>query len=82
MTTGDDTNVGPFPIGFDFPYYGVQYTEFRVCSNGFLSLTSSSTAYSNQRLPNAGAPPHMIAPFWDDLDTGGGDVYYETTAAA
>lgn len=76
LTTGDDVNVGPFPIGFDFPYYGGDYTEFRICSNGFLSLSSSSSAYSNQPLPNPGAPGHLIAPFWDDLVVGAGTVYY------
>jgi subtilisin family serine protease len=79
LSSGDDSNVGPFPIGFPFSYYGVEYNSFRICSNGFLSFTSSSTAYSNQPLPNAGAPANMVAPFWDDLNlTASGEVYYES----
>ncbi len=27
--------TGPFPIGFDFPFYGNTFSEFNVCSNGF-----------------------------------------------
>ena len=83
ITTGDDTNNGPFPIGFTFPFYGVDYSDFRVCSNGFVSLTSNSTAYGNQPLPNTGAPPTLIAPFWDDLDVAaGGGVYYESDGSS
>ena len=33
----DDTNTGPLPIGFSFPFYGSSFDEFNVCSNGFLS---------------------------------------------
>jgi subtilisin family serine protease len=76
MSTGDDTNVGPFPLSFPFKFYGGEHNQFRVCSNGFLSLTSSATAYGNQQLPNTGAPAHLIAPFWDDLDVSDGTVYW------
>ncbi|MBE0565955.1 MAG: choice-of-anchor D domain-containing protein [Krumholzibacteria bacterium] len=76
LTTGDDTNVGPFPLSFPFRFYGGEYSSFRVCSNGFISLTSTSTAYGNQQLPNPGAPGNLIAPFWDDLDTQAGTVYW------
>ena len=31
----DDNFVGPFPIGFTFNYYGNDYTEYYVSSNGF-----------------------------------------------
>jgi Subtilase family/Fervidolysin N-terminal prodomain/Abnormal spindle-like microcephaly-assoc'd, ASPM-SPD-2-Hydin/HYDIN/CFA65/VesB-like, Ig-like domain/FlgD Ig-like domain/Viral BACON domain len=76
----DDANAGPFPIGFNFAFYGVTYTDFRVCTNGWLSFTSTSTAYSNQGLPNAGSPLNLVAPFWDDLNVlSGGTVYYQST---
>ncbi|MFO7655139.1 MAG: S8 family serine peptidase [Candidatus Krumholzibacteriia bacterium] len=78
----DDTNSGPRPIGFDFPFYGESFSEFRVCSNGWVSFTSSSTSYSNQLLPNSGysVPENLLAPFWDDLKVdpaNGSQVYYE-----
>jgi subtilase family protein/fervidolysin-like protein/ASPM-SPD-2-Hydin domain-containing protein/HYDIN/CFA65/VesB family protein/BACON domain-containing protein len=75
----DDANAGPFPIGFDFSFYGVAYNSFRVCTNGWLSFTSTATAYSNQALPNAGAPLNLLAPFWDDLLVTGGAVYYKSS---
>jgi hypothetical protein len=77
----DDGNRGPFPIGFDFGFYGNEFSDFNVCSNGWLSFTSTSTAYSNQPLPNGGAPENLIAPFWDDMVvdpvTRGLDIYYQ-----
>ncbi len=80
MTGGDDSNLGPFPIGFPFEFYGGTFTDFRVCSNGFISFTSTLTAYSNAALPSTSGPKNMIAPFWDDLNlsaAGSGDIYYQ-----
>jgi subtilisin family serine protease len=75
--SGDDENTGPYPIGFDFEFYGNTFDEFRVCTNGFMSFTSTSTAYSNQPIPNAGAPENLVAPFWDDMNPSSVDrVYY------
>jgi hypothetical protein len=75
---GDDTNVGTFLIGFGFDFYGITYSSFRFCTNGFISFTSTATAYSNGSLPTSGAEPlNIIAPFWDDLNfNDGGDAYY------
>ncbi|WP_075740213.1 MULTISPECIES: S8 family serine peptidase [Actinoalloteichus] len=64
--SGDDASATvalPFPVGF----YGQQYSEAFVATNGFLSFTAPSTAYSNGRLPTAGAPNGAVYPFWDDL---------------
>ena len=78
LSTGDDVTSGPINLGFTFPLYGTLFDSIRVCSNGFLSFTSSSTAYSNQPLPNAGGAENMIAPFWDDLNlTGGGQIFFQ-----
>jgi len=80
MTTGDDSNLGPFPIGFTFKYYDSEFTTFRVCSNGFVSFSSIADAYSNAAIPSASAPLNLLAPFWDDLNlatTGSGDIFYQ-----
>lgn len=74
--TGDDATSGAVPIGFDFPYYGGTFNSLRVCTNGWLSFTSTANAYDNQQLPNAGAPASLIAPMWDDLDFGTGSYVY------
>ena len=78
VTTDDDTSA-PIALGFNFPFYGATFNAIRVSSNGWLSFTSSSTAYSNQPLPNAGAPENLVAPFWDDLNPGGVPrIYYQS----
>jgi hypothetical protein len=75
----DDENVGPLPLGFSFNFYGITYNSFYFCSNGFVSLSSTSNAYSNLAIPNTSAPPNLIAPFWDDLYfPNGGNAYYYT----
>ncbi len=85
-TTG--TNIGiasdnvtstPIALGFDFPFYGTFFNSIRVCTNGWASFTSSSTAWSNQPLPIGFVPENLIAPFWDDLDTtSAGRVYFQS----
>ena len=79
LSSGDDVAGGPFEIGFDFPFYGGEFSQFWVNSNGTISLSSNASPYSNQPLPSGGAPAHLIAPFWDDLVIGSaGNVYYES----
>jgi len=74
--TGDDATSAAVPIGFDFPFYGGTFNSLRVCTNGWLSFTSTATSYDNQLLPNAGAPENLLAPMWDDMDFGStGHVY-------
>ncbi|MBL7190989.1 T9SS type A sorting domain-containing protein [bacterium] len=76
--TGDDQNLGPFPLGTVCPFYNNEiFTQFRICSNGFLSWTSTSTSYVNYAIPTAAEPNNLIAPFWDDLyPPGGGTIWY------
>ena len=79
--SGDDSNYGPFSLGFTFPFYGTDYTAVRICTNGWLSFTSTATAYTNQGIPNSSVPNALIAPFWDDLSPNyGGSVRYLSDA--
>ncbi len=82
LTMSDDDNQGPFPLGFTFDFYGNSFTGVRVCSNGFLTFTSTATAYSNSSIPGTGDPNNTLAVFWDDLNpSSGGNVYtYADTA--
>lgn len=76
--TGDDTVLGPFNLGFTFNYYGTAFTAVKVCTNGFLSFTTTNNSYTNQGIPTAAEPNNMIAPFWEDLNvtTAGMLKYY------
>ena len=74
---GDDANAGPFPIGFDFTFYGVTFNQFYICSNGWVSFTSTSTSLSNRTIPTTTEPNNLLSVFWDDLNpNNGGQVYY------
>ncbi|MEE2858433.1 MAG: nidogen-like domain-containing protein, partial [Candidatus Neomarinimicrobiota bacterium] len=74
---GDDSNEGPFELGFPFYFYGNEYNSVRVSTNGFLSFTSTATSYTNQSIPSNGDPNALLAPFWDDLNpSSGGQMYY------
>lgn len=78
ITSGDDVSAGPFEIGFPFTFYCNSFTTFRICSNGFVSFTSSSGSRWNTGLPSQAAPLNLLAPLWDALKvTGAARVYYQ-----
>jgi hypothetical protein len=79
---GDDANYGSFNLGFTFPYYGTDYSTVRVCTNGWISFTSTSNSLSNQGIPNTGTPNALLAAFWDDLNpAAGGTLKYYADGA-
>ncbi len=80
LTLSDDqTATVSLPSGFGpFRFYGQNYNQLAVCSNGWVGLgTTTSSAYTNTSLPNTSLPP-MFCLYWDDLypPTGGGVWYY------
>ncbi len=77
----DDSIVGPYPIGFSFPYYGTSYTDFWVNSNGTIVFDGTYISLSNYQMPTVSPDSPFIAWFWDDLDPANGadgQVFYET----
>ncbi len=86
ITSGltDDNSIGPYPIGFGFPYYDQVYTEFYVSSNGFIGFGPSTnySEYNNTSMPDPSDPNNIVAWCWDDLnildaDNPGGQVLYQ-----
>lgn len=87
LVTGfmDDNVVGPFPIGFDFPYYWYKVNQVYLGSNGYLSF-SSNQMYGHPfdgGIPSTIAPPDLVAIFTGDLDftpgVGSPACYYYTS---
>ncbi len=77
--TGDDQVLGPFNIGFAFPFYEYSApTQVWICSNGWASFSQVTYgAYLNYPIPTSSAPNNLVCPFWDDLNPSqGGDIYY------
>ena len=80
LNLNDDQTV-QVNLPFTFKYYGVNYTQISICSNGWLAFGSTtSTSYSNTEIPNSASPNAAVFGLWDDLNPGyigqPGDVYY------
>ena len=57
-------------LPFTFKFYGQEYDEITVCTNGWIALGGSNAeSFRNYPIPGAGGPSPMIAAFWDDLET-------------
>lgn len=79
--SSDDTNVLDLP--FNFRYFGQDFDQLSVCSNGWVAMgTTYLVAFRNYNIPCSGAPPYLIAPFWDNLYQSGQNlVYYKYDSA-
>ena len=64
-------------LPFTFKFYGVDYNEITVSTNGWIAFGDREmAAFRNYSVPGAGGPSPMVAAFWEDLTTNnGGDVY-------
>ena len=81
--TQDDQTVGPFNLGFNFPFYDMMmYNQVWICSNGFLSFGPAAAPWTGTPLPDPATPNNLVCPFWDDLSPNqGGAVFYYYDAA-
>ena len=90
VVLGDDALSPAQPIGFSFNFWGTNYTNFFISSNGFMTFTAGSPngCCSGQTLPSTTAPNNLIAFSWDDLDPGNGGqpaanvIRYQTVGVA
>jgi Bacterial Ig domain/Bacterial TSP3 repeat len=81
ISNADDDSEPVAITGFAFPFYGINYSEVHVSSNGLLSFGYGNSSGGNDQIPGPGAPQNTIAAFWDDLDTRTtGTVYYKQEA--
>jgi len=79
----DDGSWGPFNLGFNFNYYGNNYSQFHVTSNGLVMFGSGSNDYTEDAIPSGGSPNNFIAAFWDDIVIDpSGKILYTTIGAA
>ena len=80
----DDSEMGPFDIGFDFCFFGEVYNEFCIGSNGWITFECGQpTTYVSGAIPNAAAPVNSIMAPWSDWNPSvGGEVRFETIGVA
>ncbi len=66
---GDDNVVGPFDIGFDFPYYWYRVRQVYIGSNGYIAFHDNAlNASPFQRIPSPTRTNNTLAALMSDLD--------------
>jgi gliding motility-associated-like protein len=82
----DDSQQGPFNIGFTFCFFGQTYTQFYVGSNGWISFSAGqSVTFTSQPIPNVTPtiPKNCIMGPWQDWHPGlGGQIRYQVQGVA
>lgn len=66
----DDTSTIPLP--FTFNYYGTNYTNITISTNGNAHFGPPNPSYVSMCLPSSSAISGLVAGFWDDLYVGPG----------
>ena len=86
VNLSDDSQAGPFNIGFTFCFYGQTYTQFYVGSNGWISFSAGqSTTFTSAPIPSAAVtvPKNCIMGPWQDWNPGiGGQIRYQVQGTA
>ena len=78
----DDNSVAMIPMGMNFQYYWITFSEIKIGSNGWFSFDDvSNVAHCFPTIPSpGGAGDNLVAPFMTDLNFTGagnpGEVYY------
>ena len=79
----EDDGVTTVPIGFSFTFYGQQYEQVEVSSNGFMTFTVAGdpACCSGERIATPGGRvDNFVAGYWQDLDPSeGGDIFSFTS---
>ncbi|MCB1045935.1 MAG: hypothetical protein KDC10_01940, partial [Calditrichaeota bacterium] len=80
LTLTDDSFVGPLDMGGTLSFYGVDYSEIYVGSNGNVGfLGTSLNNLGNVAIPSLANPNALLSLFWDDMNPAtGGQVYTGT----
>ena len=71
-------DVTTIDLPFTFTFYGEDYDEVSVCSNGWISFGETDLeSFRNYPIPGTGGPSPMVAVFWDDLEDGDAYAFYD-----
>ncbi|MGA1795239.1 MAG: choice-of-anchor D domain-containing protein [bacterium] len=72
-----DDDYQELPLSFPFSFYGVEYTDIFVGSNGYITFGEGSYEWSHSPIPSPRMPA-MVAGFWSDLCPGmSGDIFFK-----
>ncbi|NOR44484.1 MAG: DUF2817 domain-containing protein [Candidatus Delongbacteria bacterium] len=84
LSLSDDGISSVISLGFNFNFYGTDYSTVRIGANVAITFTGSEISYDNPLIPSTASPNAIIAPFWDDLDPSSNssdDIYYYSDIA-
>ena len=83
VPSSDDVTHGPFNIGFTFSYFGNNYTQFYIGSNGWVGFSAGqTTGYTAAFIPNSSSPRNAILADWEDLFPGASNIRYVTSGTS
>jgi gliding motility-associated-like protein len=90
VTLTDDDMAGPFPIGFNFSFFGEIHQQFYIGSNGWISFSrnvnwaGTRPAFAVPSAADYNPKDCILGPFQDfnPEAAGGPYIYYQTTGAA
>ena len=86
VTLADDAMSSALPIGFTFNFFGQNYTNFYICSNGYITFSSGQPASPvyGVPLPLVATPNNIVALAWNDLNptNAGSSVGYFLTGVS
>ena len=84
VPSSDDTQSGPFPIGFSFSFFGTCNTQFYIGSNGWVAFSPQPTTFASSTIPNTGAtiPKNCIMGPWQDWLPAAANIHYQTLGVA
>ncbi len=78
-----DNDSGVVPLAFSFRFFGVDYSNIVVSSNGYLTFGAPGDEPFNVPIPMSSDPNAIIAPLWDDYaPNAGGSVQWELRGMA
>ncbi|MBX2907450.1 MAG: hypothetical protein KF744_15505, partial [Taibaiella sp.] len=78
---GDDKTQLSIGLGFTFSFCGTAYTQTSICTNGWASL-SNSTSITWTNATGSIATNGWLMAYWDDLISHASSSYYQTTGTA
>ncbi|MDP3699178.1 MAG: hypothetical protein Q8R47_06360 [Nanoarchaeota archaeon] len=68
LSLGDDQMSSSIDLGFNTLFFGSLQNHIRVCSNGFITFSDTTTCpYTAQNLPDPTAPNSIVVGWWEDL---------------
>jgi len=86
VTLNDDQVSSVRPIGFTFNFFGQDYSNFYISSNGLITFNAGTAAQPvyGEAIPNTVNPNNFIALAWNDLNPQnvGSSIGYFTTGSS